>query len=220
MALYPNGNAVLTFLAGDRHVVEGTWFGCQDANLLELEIDRLNDRPAEGTGQLVLHRNGEVHAVEIEGRSDASKGNFRIDYLPAGHEDERQAGRHAINSTEIGIGRYESRASNAILNRAKIQLGANGGASLAFTGRDTYSFTGTWTPVRDGIAQVDITRMMGRIAVNGRATVQYRGDHVDSVQLSGSSRQRGPFQLNFQSGQAPQEPPVRRSWKFRLGDLF
>ena len=173
--------------------------------------------------------------MECHGRADASKGAFRIDFRPAGHEedprferrddnihrdDRRFAGR-AISTTEVGIGRYNSRATNAIVNQARIQLGTNGGATLAFSGRDTYSFTGTWAPVREGIAQVDITRMQGRIAVTGRATVQHRGNRVTSVQLSGSSRQRGRYQLSFTTaGEDQRQPPIRRSWKFRLGDLF
>ncbi|MFT4641134.1 MAG: hypothetical protein ACI8T1_004470 [Verrucomicrobiales bacterium] len=144
VAHYENGNATLTLQADGQHVVEGTWFGCQHTNALELEIDRLNDRPAEGTGKLILHDNREVHAIEIDGRSDANKGTFKIDCRPAGHEDERSLDRrngrrddpilrdqqrhvrHSINTIERAIGRYESRASNAIVNQAKIQLGANG----------------------------------------------------------------------------------------------
>ena len=82
----------------------------------------------------------------------------------------------------------------------QVQLRANGVATLTFSGRDSVTFSGTWSVVRDGVAQVSLNRLQNRIPVTGNATVQYRGDRVTSIGLTGSSRQRGAFELSFRSG--------------------
>ena len=216
VSLYQNGNAFITFKGKYPYTLEGTWFACQDPNALELEIDQLNKRPADAVGKLLIHRNGEVHGIEMQGNSDAARGPFNLTYHPAGHAEDEDVhrrpvdhggrGGHAphhrgsLSANEAGVGRYQSRATDTQLNRAQVQLRADSVASLTFTGRDTIKFAGTWTAMRDGVAQVSLSRLQNRIPVTGNATIQYRGDSVTSIGLTGSSRQRGAFELSFRSG--------------------
>lgn len=232
VTLYQNGMARFTFAGKYPYTMDGTWFACQDPSALELEIDQLNNRPAQATGKLFIHRDGEVHGVEMDGRSDAASGPFRLSYRPAGHaEEEARHNNHrgpvqrgSLSASEVGVGQYESRATRTTLNRAKVQLRADGTALLTFSGRDTLTFAGTWAATtRDGVAQVRLSRLQNRIPVTGTATVQHRGGRVTSVSLNGTSRQRGRFDLNFRAGQAraglPRDtrqvlPRSEKKWKF------
>ena len=231
--LYQNGNAFLTFKGKYPYTIEGTWFACHDSSALELEIDQLNNRPADAVGKLLIHRNGEVHGVEMQGRADAASGAFNLTYRLAGHTNEEEHGRHpsrkaqgSLTADEVGVGTYESRATKTTLTRAQIRLRPDGAAGLTFSGRDTLTFGGTWTPVREGFAQVQLTRLQNRIPVTGTATIQYRGTRVLAVSLSGSSRQRGRFDLSFSTGRQQQQKQIQRKWKFgrglkdQLKDLF
>lgn len=217
VTLYHDGNAYITFRGKYAYTIEGTWFACQDPKELELEIeiDQLNKKPANAVGKLLIRRNGEVHGVEMQGHSDAARGPFNLTYHPASHavEEEIHRGPSAhggsggdppqhqgsLSADEVGAGRYQSHATEIQVNRARVQLRADGSAALTFTGRDTISFAGTWTVMRDGVAEVSLSRLQSRIPVTGKAIIQYHGDRATAVSITGTSRQRGPFDLTFRT---------------------
>jgi len=85
VALYQNGQVILTFQGDRRYVMYGTWFGRRDRGALDFEIYQINNQPATGTGRISLHRNGEAHGVMCRGRSRATNGSFTISFQPEGH---------------------------------------------------------------------------------------------------------------------------------------
>lgn len=236
VTLYENGNARIQLQGERQYDLQATWFGCQDTGTLELEIDRMNNLLATGTGKLFLDGN-RVVGIECEGRADATGGDFSVRYRLGNDRDSRRGMRdrrdyeergsrqraviREIKADAAGAGRYQSRGTDAAVNRASVLLRNDGTASLSFTGRDTFRFAGTWRHVKEGVASIEVSRLQGRIAVQGTGTVQYRGDDVMAVQVSGSSRQRGAFSLSFRRQEQRRGVPWRLGRGIRgIGDLF
>ncbi len=202
------GGALLHFDSGEDHFhVEGAWYGCQDADVLELEIEQIEETSASGTGKIFLHR-GKVQRVELSGSSRATRGPFELRFQrgdprrPHVMPDREGHREHALGHARFqirGNGRYACRVENTDLSGADVHLRQDGTAAVILTGGKTYAFSGTWRPGRPGAALLNLSLLANRVPIKAEGTVVYEGDRLTSVQIKGTSRTTGPFQVGFQS---------------------
>ncbi len=79
VTLYQNGRASLQFEGERRHLLEATWYRSREPDAVELRLDRINRRPASGTGR-VRFDGDRLRGVECRGNAHDYRGDFRISF--------------------------------------------------------------------------------------------------------------------------------------------
>lgn len=205
VVLRPDGEADLTFLGdGSDFTFNGLW-SRRSPGSVDLRISRGPDRrPMQATGTLTLQPRDRFGTIELLGRSRSLGGRVRVSFeADAGRApvDERLPSRprREVRASGIGEGNYRSSTGAMRVDRSAVVLRPDRSASVVLSGRDSIRFSGTWVPVRDGVARLSITELEGRTRVAGTGTVTYDDDRVNSVRLSGRVG-RGSFEADFDAG--------------------